>query len=184
MKLKWHKSLGQCQQVMSCRLTDQQSARDKIMNNSILIVEDAPEQLDELTGWFIQAGYRVVAVHHPRQALEAASFRPFQVALLDARLPEIDGLDLMQRLKRMQHDMQVIILGGGNYFMQRARSNGALYCVSKPCPLPLLESLVANAFQRAVNELQPSGHVAARVMAESSGPAVARTADRSMSKCK
>lgn len=154
------------------------------MNNSILIVEDDPEQLDELTGWFIQAGYRVVAVHHPRQALEAASFRPFQVALLDTRLPEIDGMDLMKRLKRMQHDMQVIILGGGDYSLQRARSKGALYCVSKPCPLPLLESLVANAFQRAVNELPPSGHGAVGVKAESSGSTVARSANRSMSKCK
>ena len=154
------------------------------MNNSILIVEDDPEQLDVLTRRFIQAGYRVVAVHHPRQALEAASFRQFQVALLDASLPEIDGLTLMQRLKRIQHDIQVIILAGGDYSMQRARSEGALSCVSKPCQLPLLDSLVANAFQRAVNELLPSGHVAVRVTAESSGSTVARTTNRSMSKCK
>ena len=95
------------------------------MNNSILIVEDDPEQLDVLTRRFIQTGCRVVAVHHPRQALAAASFRPFRVALLDARLPEIDGLDLMQRLKRIQHDIQVIILADHDYSMQRARSEGA-----------------------------------------------------------
>jgi DNA-binding NtrC family response regulator len=154
------------------------------MDNSILIVEDDLEQLDVLTRRFIQAGYQVVAVHHPRQALEAVSFRPFQVALLEASLPEIDGLDLMKRLKRMQHDMQVIILAGGDYSIRRARSEGALYCVRKPCQLQLLDSLVANAFQRAVNELQPSGHVAVGVMAESSGSTVATTAYRPMSKRK
>ncbi len=154
------------------------------MNISILIVEDDPVQLDELTRHFIQAGHRVVAVHHPRQALEAASFRPFQVALLDARLPEIDGLELMQRLKRIQHDIKVVILGGGDYSMRRARSEGAMYCVSKPCQLTLLDSLVANALRRNVYELHPAGHVAVGAMAESSGSTVAMTTNRSMSKCK
>jgi DNA-binding response OmpR family regulator len=154
------------------------------MNNSILIVEDDPEQLDVLTRRFIQAGHRVVAVHHPRQALEAASCRLFQVALLDASLPEIDGLDLMQRLKRIQHDIQVIILAGGDYCERRAKSEGALYCVSKPCQLRLLDSLVANAFRRAVNELLPSGQVAVGVLAESSGSTVATTGNRSISKRK
>jgi CheY-like chemotaxis protein len=114
------------------------------MNDSILIVDDDLEQLDVLTRRFIQAGYRVVAVHHPRQALEAASFIPFQVALLDASLPEIDGLDLMRRLKRMQHDIQGIVLAGGGYCVRRARSDGVLYCVSKLCQLPLLDSLGSN----------------------------------------
>jgi DNA-binding NtrC family response regulator len=169
---------------MSCALSSWRLTQHKLMNNSILIVEDNPEQLDLLTRRFIQASYRVVAVHHPRQALEAASIRPFQVALLDASLPEIDGPDLMQRLKRIQYDIQVIILTGADYSMRRARSEGDLFCVSKPCQLPLLDSLVANAFQRVANELLPSGHVEVGVMAESSGSTVAGTTNRSMSQCK
>jgi DNA-binding NtrC family response regulator len=154
------------------------------MNNSILIVEDDPEQLDVLTRRFFQAGYRVIAVHHPRQALEAASFRPFGVALLDASLPEMGGMDLMQRLKRIQHDMQVIILVSGGHSMTHGRSEGALYCINRQCQIPMLDSLVANAFQRVVNELLTSGHVAVEVLTDSSRSTVARICNRSMSRCK
>ena len=53
---------------MSLRYTSWQSVQNMPVNNSILIVEDDREPLDVLTRRFIQAGYRVVAVHHPRQA--------------------------------------------------------------------------------------------------------------------
>ena len=80
------------------------------MNRSLLIVEDDPEQLDALVRWFILAGYEVTGAHHPSQALEAASLRQFQVALLDANLPEMDGLQLMQRLNLHQDGIQAVIL--------------------------------------------------------------------------
>ena len=54
------------------------------MSCSLLIVEDDLGQLEMVSAKFVRAGYSVVSVHHPRQALEAASFRQFQVALLEA----------------------------------------------------------------------------------------------------
>ena len=80
------------------------------MNRSLLIVEHDPDELDILTCSLIEAGYQVVSVHHPRQALEAASFRQFQVALLDASLLEMDGLELLHCLRWTQHRLQFIIL--------------------------------------------------------------------------
>jgi len=79
---------------------------------SLLIVEDDPDQLEALVRWFSCAGYEVTGVDHPHQALEAASVRQFQVALLDASLPEMDGFQLMQRLNLQQDWMQFIILSG------------------------------------------------------------------------
>ena len=115
------------------------------MKGSILIVEDNLDQLNLLKLYFIQAGYQVTGVHHPRQALEAASFQQFQVALLDLSLPEMDGIELMQRLQRSQDEMQFIILSGYQYPYSQANADGAFACLVKPYNLKVLEATVEKA---------------------------------------
>jgi DNA-binding NtrC family response regulator len=123
------------------------------MNRSLLIVEDDPDQLEVLARCFVQAGYHVVGVHHPRQALEAASFRQFQVALLAASLPEMDGLELMRCLKRTQDRLQFVILAGGRYPEQQARAEGTAARLVNPWNIAILEETVEDAFEQSVHEL-------------------------------
>lgn len=123
------------------------------MDRCLLIVEDDPDELDILTCRFIQAGYQVVSVHHPRQALEAASFRQFQVALLDASLPEMDGVELLQCLKRTQQHLRFIILAGHQCSEPWAHVEGTFAWLVKPCNMALLETTVEDAFELAVDEL-------------------------------
>jgi DNA-binding NtrC family response regulator len=130
------------------------------MNQSLLIVEDDLGQLELLSAYFIRAGYRVVSVHHPRQALGAASFQQFQVAVLDASLPEMDGLELMHRLKRTQDGMQVIFLSGYQYPIGRAKAEGAFAWLVKPCKMALLKTTVQKAFECAMDELPVGGQSA------------------------
>jgi CheY-like chemotaxis protein len=126
------------------------------MNRSLLIVEDDPDQRDAATRWFVHVGYQVLSVAHPRQALLAASFQQFQVALLDASLPEMDGLELMRRLKRTQDGVQVVILSGCEYPLWRAKAEGAFAWLLKPCSRALIEETVQHAFEGAMDELPES----------------------------
>ena len=121
--------------------------------HSLLIVEDDVDQLKLLSATFVRTGYRVVSVQHPRQALEAASFRQFQVVLLDGSLPEMDGLELMQRLKRTQDGVQVIFLSGCEYPIWRAKAEGAFTWLVKPCKMALLEATIQHAFECPIDEL-------------------------------
>lgn len=123
------------------------------MGCSLLIVEDDQSQRDTLTRWFSQRGFRVSSCSHPRQALEAVKSKEVQVALLDLSLPEMDGIELMQRLQRIQHSMQVIILSGYDYPMQRARMDGAFTVLTKPCALTELEHTVEDASEQVAEEL-------------------------------
>lgn len=123
------------------------------MNRSLLIVEDDPDQLEAVTRCFIQAGYQVLSVAHPRQALQAASFQQFQVALVDASLPEMDGLELMHRLKGTQDGVQVVILSGCEYPIWRAKAEGAFAWLLKPCSRELLKTTVEHAFDCAIDEM-------------------------------
>jgi DNA-binding NtrC family response regulator len=123
------------------------------MSRSLLIVEDDLDQLEMSSAKFVRAGYRVVSVQHPRQALGAASLQQFQVGLLDASLPEMDGLELMHRLQRIQDGIQVVFLSGYEYPVGRAKADGAFAWLTKPCTLALLEATVKHAFECTMDEL-------------------------------
>ena len=123
------------------------------MNRSLLIVENDPDELDILTCSLIEAGYQVVGVHHPRQALEAASFRQFQVALLDASLLEMDGVELLHCLRWTQYRLQFIILSRCHQPERWTNAEGAFAWLVMPCNMELLAATVEDAFERSVEEL-------------------------------
>jgi DNA-binding response OmpR family regulator len=123
------------------------------MHRSLLIVEDDLNQLATLKCWFVRAGYQVTGVTHPRQALEAASFRPFQVAIINHTLPEIDGIELMRRLQRLLGDIQIVIQSYHPQAVSDAKAAGAFACLVKPCRMALLEATVEDAYERSTVEL-------------------------------
>ena len=128
------------------------------MNRSLLIVDDDIDQLSVLSRYFSRLGYRVVTADHPSQALAAASGRQFHAALVDASLPEIDGLELMKRLKLIQNDLPVIVLSGYDFSAYQmaenwANTDSAFACLKKPCNLGLLEATIEDAIDCGMDEL-------------------------------
>jgi DNA-binding NtrC family response regulator len=121
------------------------------MGRSLLIVAENAEQLEMLARRFTRAGYQVVGLQHPRQALQAASFQQFQVALLDADLPEMDGIELMRRLQRSHRALQVVILFGDDRSEQHTGADGAIACLNMPCEMAVLKATIEDAFARAVH---------------------------------
>jgi DNA-binding NtrC family response regulator len=127
------------------------------LNRSLPIVDDDIDQLTVLTCWLTRRGYHVVTADHPRQALVAVSGRQFQAALVDASLPEVDGLELMKRLKRIQYDLPVIILSGYDFSAHEASESWStaespFACLTKPCDLGLLEATIQDAVDWASDE--------------------------------
>jgi DNA-binding NtrC family response regulator len=57
-------------------------------------------------------GYSVEAVDNGRQALRTCERLPFDVALVDINLPDVNGTELLHELKRMQPRMVKIIITG------------------------------------------------------------------------
>lgn len=123
------------------------------MKRSLLIVEDDRDQLEVLSRLFIRAGYDVVAVHHPRLALEAATFRSFHVALLDQGLPEMEGMQLLQQLRMLQHGLQIVLLTGRSDpdFQRLAEDGGVYACLAKPCKVREIEDAVNRACELSLN---------------------------------
>jgi two-component system response regulator AtoC len=77
---------------------------------TLLIADDdqvARELLAEALG---REGYRVRLAAGGEECLRLAAAEPFDVALIDLRMPDLDGLGVLKRLATIQPDLPVIIL--------------------------------------------------------------------------
>lgn len=122
------------------------------MARSLLIVEDDPEMLDILASRFQRLGFHVAPAADPRQALTAADEREFDVALLDRRLSEQSGLQLMLELKSRMAGLRAIILSGyaDPEFEEEALDLGAFAYLRKPCRLAEIETTIERALASPV----------------------------------
>ncbi len=107
----------------------------------LFIVEDDERTRDELARILARHGeFEVRAFATPSDALTAATEAPPEMALLDLRLPEMDGLALLERLRAKAPDLMAILMTGyGDAATpRRAREHGAVDFVEKPLDLPYL----------------------------------------------
>lgn len=115
----------------------------------LLIVEDEPDQLEIFSRLFVRGGYAVTAVHHPRQALEAATFKRFRAALVDYGLPEMNGLELIERLNLLLPDFQAVLLTDRDDQTLIHQEDGwsSYACLTKPCRLSRVQAVVKEVLE-------------------------------------
>ena len=77
----------------------------------ILVVDDEESVLDSLQSILENAGYRVVTAQNGQKALEKAQFIPFDAILVNLKLPDIDGADLILRLPKNREIIKIVITG-------------------------------------------------------------------------
>ncbi len=78
----------------------------------ILVVDDEPDMAESVRLILERGGHQVVVeTEAPRAPDVAAAERP-DVVLTDLRMPDLDGLELMERLKARQMDLPVVVLTG------------------------------------------------------------------------
>jgi DNA-binding NtrC family response regulator len=76
----------------------------------VLVADDEESIRSSLQQLLEQAGYKAVTAATGDQALEAASRREFEVALLDIRMPGLTGLEVLHALQEKHRDVGVIML--------------------------------------------------------------------------
>ena len=76
----------------------------------ILIVDDEAIMRDSLNDWLMEDGYEAVAVEDGQKAIEIVRSQPFNVVLCDLKMPGMDGIETMQKIKEINKDLPVIII--------------------------------------------------------------------------
>jgi len=82
------------------------------MSSTILMMEDDLVVVESLEDYLKQAGYTVVTASTAREALEQARETPCDVALLDKKMPEMDGFQVAAMLRQLRPDLRVVMFTG------------------------------------------------------------------------
>lgn len=115
----------------------------------ILVVDDESLIRWSLVETLSDSGYEVVAVTDAESAVQvvAAAAVPFDVALLDFRLPDSNDLTLLSRLRRLTPTTRMVLMTayGTPEISQRALDLGAYCVLNKPFEMSTLSPLVTEA---------------------------------------
>ena len=100
----------------------------------ILVVDDKQMMRDSVGATLQRAGYAIVVAHHGKAALEmVARHRPAAV-ITDLKMPEMDGLELLAKLKEADDQLPVVLMTayGSVNDAVAAMKHGAFDFVQKP----------------------------------------------------
>ena len=118
----------------------------------LLVIEDDPDLSDVLVSYFSTRGYEMIHYVNPERALidELESLRPtgsIDVVLTDLRLPGMDGMEFIQRLKRMNPHLPILLMTAHSSVevALRAIESGAFDFAVKPLHFPQLAVSVERA---------------------------------------
>ncbi len=78
----------------------------------VLLVDDEADLVDFLAHRLLKQGYTVSAITDPTEALEIVRKQIFDVALLDLKMPQMDGIELLAEIHAVQPYLEAIMLTG------------------------------------------------------------------------
>jgi len=135
-------------QPKSAAISQQEAA--PIPSVRLLIVDDDDQLRQTLERRFKRQGMTVAAAATAADALERAEQERFDVALLDLHLPDQTGIELLQRLKEGQPELEALMLTahGSMETAIQAMKSGAYDYLTKPFHLPELEIHIQKAFEK------------------------------------
>jgi len=124
--------------------------RDRIRVRT-LVIDDDESVCRRVTGWFEEQALEVVAFTDPRAGLEHATRNSCDLALVDLRLPDTDGVEVIARLRELSPLARLVAMSAFPQAEQvrRAIRAGARDLIEKP----LRQSVVLRAVERQLAEI-------------------------------
>ena len=117
---------------------------------SLLLVDDDRHLLDSMGSWLGSLGYDVALASNVHEAREQIQTNRFDLALVDLRLGEEDGFDVLETMKQQQPGAAVILITGYGTVETgvEALRAGAFDLLTKP----LIDDELHMAIQRALSQ--------------------------------
>lgn len=122
------------------------------MNRHILIVDDDESVLKTLSRYLRKKGYRITTASGGKDALEKIAKEPPHLVLLDALMPEMDGIETLEQIRLRFPDVDVVMISAlkEEVVAQEAIKMGAYEWLPKPFSMEHLETTIFVGFLRKV----------------------------------
>jgi CheY-like chemotaxis protein len=124
---------------------------DEDLPPKILLVDDEKEFVLTLSERLEARNLGSAVAHDGEEALSIVETDAPDVMVLDLKMPGIDGLEVLRRVKKERPQTEVIILTGHGSDKEevRARELGAFAYLNKPVDIEVLADTMKRAYQRA-----------------------------------
>ena len=116
----------------------------------ILIIDDERDMCWILRKVFEDVGYKVVTAHKGREGIEKARKDSADLAILDLKLPDMNGLEVLPTLKKINPKMPVLVITafGTPEMKEAALDLGAHSFIDKPFRVEKILKITREALSR------------------------------------
>ena len=128
---------------------------------TVLIVDDEAGVRFSLAGVLTHSGYQVVTADSGEAALERIAAQEFDLALIDLKMKEIGGIEVLSTLRQQSPNTIAIVLTahGSLETATEALRQGAHDYLFKPCKVAKLQESVRMGLLKRQQELQKQAHI-------------------------
>jgi len=119
---------------------------------NLLFVDDEDQFLESMSKRLEAREFKVFAVNRGEKAIETARENPVDIALIDLKMPGIDGEETLKALKQEHNWMEIVILTGHGSIGSAVEctQSGAYSYLQKPCDLDQLLEVLKEAYKKRV----------------------------------
>ena len=116
----------------------------------ILVVDDDKQLADNMVEYLTKFGYQAAAAYGGREALTRFEQGDFQLVVTDLKMPEMDGMEVLDAVKELDSRVTVMVITGYGTIESAvaAIKKGAYDYIPKPFKMEELEVIVNRALER------------------------------------
>src|SRR5262249_42088118 len=128
------------------------------MADTILVVDDEAQIRNTLRGVLSDEGFDVLEAENGQTALEVLATQEPRLAIVDIWMPEMDGIELVQRMRSRAPGVPIIVISGHGTIETAVRviRDGAFDFLEKPFQLDSLLRVVGRALDERVPDRHPA----------------------------
>lgn len=122
------------------------------MSEKVLLIDDEQDFLDVMSERMKNRDIDVTTATSAKDALDLATSGGFDAIILDLQMPEMDGLQALEKLKAINPDLQIILLTGHATIEKgvQAMKLGATDVLEKPADIQVLTEKIKKAHARKI----------------------------------
>ena len=120
--------------------------------DKVLVVDDERDICRMISNILKEEGYKVDKAYDGEQAIRKVKARGYNLMLLDYKLPDIDGINVLKEIRRIKPSLKVIMISayGSPSIKSMAKKLGAYRFLDKPFDLNRLIKIVKDALAEKV----------------------------------
>jgi len=127
-------------------------------NGKILVVDDEKDFVSAIENYFVEEGYEMLKAYNGADALKIISEKQPWLVLLDIKMPGIDGIEVLKRVRKQFIGTKVIVITAYDEDNRKTVEDiGVEGFLSKPCGIGMLEDKIKELVKNQCKDLTAHG---------------------------